>query len=148
MITQHEDCPKPIIETADRAGVWSVGYHADASSVAPDTWITGARWVWGPVMAKLTIEAFQGTYTPTIQRFGIADGVVDLSAFGPNVPQDVIDQVDAVKESIISGDLFPFEGPIYDQDGNVVIAEGEQPDTLTLESMDYLVKGVIGTIPS
>ncbi|MBZ0298159.1 MAG: hypothetical protein K8J31_00350 [Anaerolineae bacterium] len=99
-------------------------------------------------MAALAIEAFQGTYEPKIQRFGIADGVVDLSEFGPNVPEDVIEQVNTVKESIITGDLFPFEGPIYDQDGNVVIEAGTRPDTLTLESMNYLVQGVVGTIPN
>jgi len=148
IITQHEDCPKPIIETADRNGAWSVGYHADASTVAPETWITGARWIWGPVMASLAIEAFEGTYEPQIQRFGIADGVVDLSAFGPNVPEDVMEQVNTVKQAIVSGELFPFEGPILDQDGNVVIEEGVRPDTLTLESMNYLVEGVVGTIPN
>lgn len=148
VITQHEDCPKPIIEAADRNAVWSVGYHADASTVAPETWITGARWVWGPSMAALAIEAFEGTYEPKIQRLGIADGVVDLSVFGPNVPDEVIEQVEAVKEAIIADELFPFEGPIYDQAGNVVIEEGVRPDTLTLESMNYLVDGVVGTIPN
>jgi basic membrane lipoprotein Med (substrate-binding protein (PBP1-ABC) superfamily) len=148
IITQHEDCPKPIIEAADRGGAWSIGYHADASTVAPESWITGARWVWGPSMAALTIEAFEGTYEPKIQRLGIADGVVDLSVFGPSVPEEVVEQVTAVKEAIISGELFPFEGPIVDQDGNVVIEEGVQPDTLTLESMNYLVDGVVGTIPN
>ena len=41
---------------------------------------------------------------------------------------------------------MPFQGPIKNQDGKVVI-EGAQPDTITLEKMDYLVEGVIGTIP-
>jgi basic membrane protein A len=147
VITQHEDCPKPIIEAADRLGAWSVGYHADANSVAPETWITGARWIWGPIMSDLTIQAFEGTYVPEITRYGIEDGVVDLSLYGPNVPEEVQEEVNAVKEAIISGELFPFEGPIYDQDGNIVIEEGVRPDTLTLESMNYLVQGVIGTIP-
>ena len=99
-------------------------------------------------MAALAIEAFEGTYEPKIQRLGIADGVVDLSVFGPNVPDEVIEQVEAVKEAIIADELFPFEGPIYDQAGNVVIEEGVRPDTLTLESMNYLVDGVVGTIPN
>lgn len=147
VITQHEDCPKPIIEASDRAGIWSVGYHADAHEVAPETWITGARWVWGPSMAALAIEAFEGTYEPKIQRLGIADGVVDLSEFGPNVPEEVIEKVNEVKEMIISGELEPFAGPVMDQDGNVVIEADVIPDTLTLESMNYLVEGVIGTFP-
>jgi len=71
---------------------------------------------------------------------------VDLAPFGASVPKDVQDLVTQVKQDIISGKLMPFQGPIKNQDGKVVI-EGAQPDTITLEKMDYLVEGVVGTIP-
>ena len=47
---------------------------------------------------------------------------------------------------IISGDPYPFEGPINAQDGTVAIAAGERPDTPTKETTDYLAEGVIGTV--
>jgi basic membrane lipoprotein Med (substrate-binding protein (PBP1-ABC) superfamily) len=147
VLTQHQDCPKPILEVADRRGIWSVGYHADASTVAGEHWITGGRWVWGPLMTKLVIEALDGTYTPELLRVGVADGAVALSAFGPDVPDDVKAATEQAVADIISGDVYPFEGPIMKQDGTVAIAEGERPDTPTLETTNYLVEGVIGTIP-
>ncbi len=147
VLTQHQDCPKPILEVADRRGIWSIGYHADASSVAGEHWITGGRWVWGPLMTKLVIEALDGTYKPELLRVGVADGAVALSAFGPDVPDDVKAATDKAVADITSGALYPFEGPIYKQDGTIAIAEGDKPDTPTLETTDYLVKGVIGTIP-
>jgi hypothetical protein len=58
----------------------------------------------------------------------------------------VQDLVLKVKQDIVDGTLQPFKGPIKDQSGAVRI-EGDQPDTLTLETTDYLVEGVIGTIP-
>ena len=72
--------------------------------------------------------------------------MVDLAPFGASVPKDVQDVVTKVKQDIIDGKIMPFQGPIKDQDGKVRI-EGEQPDTITLETMDYLVEGVVGTIP-
>ena len=36
VITQHQDCTKTIIEAAEAAGVYSVGYHADASVARPE----------------------------------------------------------------------------------------------------------------
>ncbi len=74
------------------------------------------------------------------------DGIVDLSPFGASVPKEVQDEVTKVKQDIIDGKIKPFQGPIKNQDGEIVIA-GEQPDTITLEKMDYLVEGVVGTIP-
>ncbi|MEP7287399.1 MAG: BMP family ABC transporter substrate-binding protein [Chloroflexota bacterium] len=147
VLTMHQDCPKPVLEVADRRGVFVVGYHADGSSVAPKAWITGSMWVWGPTMAKLTADAIAGTYKPEVLREGPKDGIVDLAPFGPSVPQDVQDIVNKAKADIIAGTLFPFTGPIKDQDGNIVIKDGEKPDTATLEQMDYLVEGVVGTIP-
>ena len=73
--------------------------------------------------------------------------MVALSALGPDVPDDVKAATDKAVADITSGALYPFEGPIYKQDGSIAIAEGDKPDTPTLETTDYLVKGVIGTIP-
>lgn len=147
VLTQHQDCPKPILEVSARRGIWSVGYHADASTVAGEGWITGGRWVWGPLMAKLVVQAMDGTYEPELLRVGVADGAVALSAFGPQIPEEVVAAVEQAVADITSGDLYPFEGPIYKQDDTIAIEEGERPDTPTLETTDYLVKGVIGTLP-
>jgi len=40
--------------------------HADASSIAGAKWITGGRWVWGPIMTKLVVQALDGTYKPAL----------------------------------------------------------------------------------
>jgi basic membrane lipoprotein Med (substrate-binding protein (PBP1-ABC) superfamily) len=146
VLTQHQDCPKPVIEVAEKRGVMSVGYHADASSVAPKGWITAAIWNWGPLYTKMAQAVLDGTWKTQLVRYGVKDDVVTLAAFGASVPKDVQDQVLKVKADIIAGTLKPFKGPIRDQDGAVKI-DGDQPDTVTLEKTDYLVEGVVGTIP-
>jgi basic membrane lipoprotein Med (substrate-binding protein (PBP1-ABC) superfamily) len=146
VLTQHQDCPKPVIEVAEKRGVMSVGYHADASTVAPNGWITAAIWNWGPLYTKMVEEVTAGGFETQLTRYGVKDGVVTLAPFGANVPKEVQDEVLKVKEDIISGTLMPFTGPIKDQSGTLRI-EGPQPDTVTLEKTDYLVEGVIGTIP-
>lgn len=46
--------------------------------------------------------------------------------WGANVPQEVIDQVMAVRSQIIDEFFWPFVGPVSDVDGNEVYAEGEE----------------------
>jgi basic membrane lipoprotein Med (substrate-binding protein (PBP1-ABC) superfamily) len=147
VLTMHQDCPKPVIEVADRRGVYVVGYHADGSSVSPKAWITGSMWVWGPTMIQLTDDALNGTYKPSVLRYGPKEGVVDLAPYGSDVPEDVQKMVTQTKLDVIDGKIFPFLGPIKNQAGEIVIKDGEKPDTATLEKMDYLVDGVVGTIP-
>jgi basic membrane protein A and related proteins len=147
VLTQHQDCPKPVIEVAEKRDVMSVGYHADASSVAPKGWITAAVWNWGPLYTRMIQDVLDDTHTTALTRYGVADGVVTLAPFGAGVPPEVQAEVLKVKDEIIAGTLMPFTGPIRDQSGTVRI-EGEQPDTITLEKTDYLVEGVIGTLPN
>jgi simple sugar transport system substrate-binding protein len=54
---------------------------------------------------------------------------------------------DAVKAKFMAGDYVIFKGPIKDNKGNAVIAEGTahgQTD-IWLEQMNWLVDGVIGS---
>jgi basic membrane lipoprotein Med (substrate-binding protein (PBP1-ABC) superfamily) len=151
VLTQHQDCTKTIIETAERAGVMSVGYHADASTLAPEGWIVGSVWDWGALFVDMVQTVEDGTWadSPYAGRYraGVESGAVKLTDFGKNVPQTVQDDVAAVRESLLDGSFFPFTGPIYDQAGEIRIAEGEQPTVEELEATDYLIQGVVGSIP-
>ena len=151
VITQHQDCTKTIIETAERRGVMSVGYHTDASELAPNGWLTGSSWNWSDLfvdMVKVAVNGeFKGSKYDGKYRGMLKDDIVQLANFGANVPDDVKALVEEKKAALIDGTLHPFAGPVKDQTGNVRIAEGELPTLDELEATDYLVEGVIGNIP-
>jgi basic membrane protein A len=151
VLTQHQDCTKTIIETAERNGVMSVGYHADASSLAPEGWLTGSIWDWGNLYVDMVKSIEDGSWKDSPYagqyRTGVAEGAVKLAPFGKSVPQAVQDEVLAIEKTLLDGSFFPFTGPIYDQNGDVKIAEGVQPSVEELEATDYLIQGVVGTIP-
>ncbi|WP_276355864.1 BMP family ABC transporter substrate-binding protein [Cohnella caldifontis] len=151
VLTQHQDCTKTVIETAERAGIKTVGYHADASPLAPNGWITGSVWNWSDLfvdMVKTAVEGkFKGSKYDGKYRGTIADDVVRLTDFGAGVPDDAKQLVEEKKKGLLDGTLNPFKGPIEDQSGAVKIKDGETLTVEQLESMDYLVKGVVGNIP-
>lgn len=151
VLTQHQDCTKTIIQTAEGRGIYSVGYHADAATFAPEGWLTGSIWNWGPLYVEMVETALNGGFAGSRfdgkYRAGLAEGVVELAPFGAAVPDDVVAEVEAAEDAIIEGSLNPFTGPIKDQKGKVRIPAGIRPDAISLESTDYLVAGVIGSIP-
>jgi basic membrane protein A len=72
------------------------------------------------------------------------DGIVRLSDFSPQVPQEVKDLVAAKQQAILSGKWDVFHGPILDQDGKEVVpADGKMSDPDML-NMSFFVKGVVG----
>jgi hypothetical protein len=51
----------------------------------------------------------------------------------------------AAKDEVVSGKKIVWSGPITKQDGSAAAAAGETMSRQTVETMDYLVKGVTGS---
>ena len=153
VITQHQDCTKTIIETTEAAGAFSVGYHADASKLAPKGWITGSQWNWGPLYTDITKTVLDGKFVGSKYN---ADYRVGLrTGENPFVQSPYGSMVDAAAKTKIEdatkkfkADGSPFTGPVMAQDGSEKIPSGKTPSYAEVETMDYLVKGVSGTLPS
>ncbi len=151
VVSQHQDCTKTIVETTERKGASSVGYHADASSLAPKGWLTGSIWNWGPMYSDIVQTIIDGKWKGSKYdgqyRVGFEDETIQLAPFGDAVPADVQTEIKAKETEMREGTFKPFTGPIKDQAGKVRIP-AESPDRTTLEGIDYLVEGVVGKIPS
>jgi basic membrane protein A and related proteins len=72
---------------------------------------------------------------------------VKTSPYGPAVSAEAKTLADAAKAAAMKGELVIFKGPLKDNKGATVIEAGKssiQTDP-TLEAMNYLVEGVIGS---
>jgi len=151
VISQHQDCTKTIVETSERKGIYSVGYHADASSLAPKGWLTAAIWNWGPMYTDIVKTIVAGTWAGSkydgLYRVGFEDPTIQLAPFGAAVTPAVQKEIKAKEQAMRDGTFKPFTGPISDQSGKLRIPAAS-PDRTTLEGTDYLVEGVVGKIPS
>lgn len=148
VITCHVDGPKVVIETAERRGAYTCGYHADQSKLAPKGYLTGAEWNWITVYNMFIDHALKGEPLPNFVRGGLSDGFVKMSPYGPALSEAGRKNVDAVKAEIMKGNFAAFKGPLKDNKGNEVIPAGKAlPETdIAIESTNFLVDGVIGSI--
>lgn len=150
VVTCHVDGPKVVVETAEKRGVYSCGYHASQATLAPKGYLTGAEWNWSKVYTDYANMFMKGESIPNLVRGGLKEGIVKMSAYGQAASAEARKNADAVKAKFIDGDFVIYKGPIKDNKGKTVIANGqsqEQTD-IVLESMDYLVAGVIGDVRS
>lgn len=145
VIAEQVDSPITIGETAVKRGVHIIGKDVDISDRVPEAWLTGVSWNWGPMMVDLVEAIDDGSWEPGHVRGDLASGHAILDPFGEAVPADVQEKVLALKEEIISGKKDVFTGPITRQDGSVALPEGETMTLEQIETMDFLVQGVIGS---
>ena len=150
VVTCHVDAPKVVIETAEKRGIMSSGYHASQAKLAPKGYLTGAEWDWSTPYKKLVQEVIDGKPMSNFVRGGMKEGFVKMSAYGPSVSAKAKEAGDKARMALTKGDFVIFKGPMKDNKGNVVIPAGTalEMTNLELEKMGWLVEGVIGSIPA
>lgn len=148
VITCHVDSPKVVIQTAESRGLMSCGYHFDQAPLAPKGYLTGAEWNWTYLYPKWVAEMQAGQTLPNFIRGGFKEQFIKSSPYNAKVPAAVRAKADAVRAAFTTGDFAIFKGPIKDNKGNTIIPAGTvmgEHDKV-LESMDYLVAGVSGSV--
>ncbi|MGQ0566869.1 MAG: BMP family ABC transporter substrate-binding protein [Gemmobacter sp.] len=147
VITCHVDGPKVVIETAAGRGAFVCGYHANQSALAPDLYLTGAEWNWAGVYTGMVQTMLDGGTIDNFVRGGLTENFIKMSPLGPAVPDAGRAQFEATMAEILKGGFAVIKGPLSDNAGNVILTEGQaQVETdIALESMGYLVEGVIGS---
>jgi simple sugar transport system substrate-binding protein len=147
VVSCHVDSPKVVVETAAGRGAFICGYHANQSPLAPAKYLTGAEWAWGNVYSDFVKKAQAGEKLGNFVRGGLKDSFVKMSPLGPGVSDESRKKFEATLAEMMAGKFSVFKGPIKDNKGNVVITADKSfaEDAIELESMNYLVEGVVGS---
>ncbi len=155
VLTCHVDSPKVILETAERRGIYCCGYHANGAKLAPKGYLTGAEWNWTKVYADYAQMVKDGKTLaagtiPHLIRGGLKEGFVKCSDYGPAVSDDAKKDADAAKAKFMDGSMVIFKGPLMDNAGKAILADGQEykQQDIELEKMGWLVDGVIGSTKS
>jgi len=148
VVTCHVDSPKVVIETAEKRGIYSTGYHANQAALAPKGYLTGAEWNWAVVYKDYVEKIKAGQPWQHLVRGGFKEGFIKMSPYGAAVSAETKTKADAAKDALTAGTLVIFKGPLKDNAGKEIIAAGvSQGQTdIELEKMHYLVAGVKGSI--
>jgi len=146
VIIADVDGPKVAIETAERRGIYSCGYHTDLSALAPKGFLTGAEWNW--TKAGDFVHAWQtgGSY-PNLLRGGFKQGMVAISPFGKSVPESVRQEVLRARQAFTDDTLKLYKGPLKDNEGKQILAAGQEisnADNDYKVNVKWLVEGAIG----
>ena len=139
VLCQHADSPSTQT-TAEAAGIYSIGYNTDMSSVAPNANLCSAVWNWGPVYQLAVESVLNGEQIPTDFSGDLADGMVDIVFNDALIDsldngQEIKDAVATAKAAIIAGELYPYvvgpysgsyTSPYTGEEITIDLAEGEE----------------------
>ena len=140
IITQHTDSTAAV-QVAEAQGVYAFGQASDMAAFAPNALLTSIIDNWADYYVDRTQAVLDGSWVSTDTFGGMDVNMVEMGPF-VNMPADVKAMAETTTAAITAGELHPFAGPVYKQDGSLAAAEGEVVDLGTLLGMDWYVKGV------
>ena len=131
------DTPAPALAAAEREGVWAITYDW-SGSCTHDECLTAPYWVWGPEFQRIAEGVRDGTYQVGWDYYDAETGGLGLYGFMPGeelqpgvaeLPAEDLAEITSVVEAMLAGEFNRFDvfsGPIMDNEGNIVVPEGEQ----------------------
>jgi len=140
IITQHTDSTAAV-QVAEEQGVNAFGQASDMAAFAPNALLTSIIDNWSDYYIARTQAVLDGTWVSTDTFGGMDANMVNMGPF-INMPADVKALAENTTAAITAGELHPFAGPVYKQDGSLAAAEGETVDLGTLLGMNWYVQGV------
>ena len=146
ILTQHTDSPAPL-QVAEERGIMGFGQASDMHSFAPTAQLTSIVDDWNSYYISRTQAVIDGSWESDDTWGGLNEGMVAMSAYADSLPEEVKADAIAIEASIKSGELHPFTGPINNQAGETIVAEGEIASDEMLLGMDWYVQGVDGKLP-
>jgi basic membrane protein A len=131
-------------DVAQEKGRWGVTYDWSGSCKV-ERCLTAPYWNWGPVYASLTERVIDGTYVPGWDYFDADTGGLGLFGFMEgetmpsgvaDLPADVLQEVRDLVAASLVGDFDRFDvftGPINDNQGNLIVPEGQHLEQADLD---------------
>lgn len=142
VVTSDADTPAPA--EAAPEGKWGITYNYPGNCNV-DACLTSTYWNWGPVYADIVERSREGTWVGGWDYFDADEGAMELLGFmegqtlRPGVadlPEEDLQLIRETLDQMLAGEFDRFDiftGPITDNQGNVVLAEGQ---TMTQDDID------------
>lgn len=145
VLTHHTDS-SAVAQAAEARGLRVVGYHSDVSRAAPKAHLASVTHHWGRYYVQRAQAVLDGTWSTTQSWGGLKDDRVRVDPLAADLSKETVATLRARQADLVAGRLHPFTGPLRDNTGRVRLAQGTMPDA-DLARMDWLVEGVVGTLP-
>lgn len=128
---------------AERRGLSYVGWNADHRKSAPNAWLGGFRYDWGPYLEEIATSVQRPDWAASVDH----PPAVEFLPYGSKLPADVKAKAEEARAALESGELTVFSGPIEDTEGNAAVPDGEElstPEQLN-SCCTWVVEGVQGS---
>lgn len=143
ILAMHTDSLEPL-RLADQYGIMSIGYNIDNSNSFPESYLTAAVWDWEKFYTPHILKCLQGKFEGANYWESSETGIINIAPLSEKAKAGISEKIESESIRLHNGTFGVFYGPIYDNEGNLRVAEGESmTDDAMLNKFDWYVEGVV-----
>ena len=146
IFSNAQDTPS-VVTACEAAGAYVFNLNSSMTKYAPKKYLGVVGTDWSPYFKAQVAAHLAGSFKGASAWLGLADNVVFLADWSPDIPAAMMTKITDTQARIASGAFMPFTGPITDQAGAVHVAAGVVLGDADILSMDWHVKGVTTPLP-
>lgn len=147
VLTHHTDSPA-VVAAGEDMKVPVISYNTSMKRIAPTMLLGGVVQSWEEFYTGRINAAMDGTWKSQSIWGGIPEHMVNLVDIRSDAPQSVQDDIQAAYNKMAAREFSPFTGPIVTNEDQTVVEAGKTAPDDVLLNMNWLVKGVVGKVPT
>ncbi|GAB6188952.1 hypothetical protein JCM30566_06910 [Marinitoga arctica] len=140
---------------ADKYDIYTIGYNIITQDITPNTYIAAAYWKWGRFYKRIVEKLLNNEWIITTSKnledlkkywYGMDRKIVKLYKNKKLIPGQTEKIVGVLKELLKNNNFDIFSGPIYDNNGNLIVDRNESILDEDLLKMDWYLDNIEGEI--
>ena len=145
VITFHS-ATNAVMVAAQERGKMAIAYHSDMRQVAPDAQLMAITHNWGDYYTQRVRALQKGQWQTSKVWGGLKEGMIKVGDFGPKLLPSVRTEIMQIQKDMVSGKRHPFQGPIEDNEGKLVLPAGQRLSDVQILNMNFAAAGVVGKV--
>ncbi len=138
-----------VVQAAEERGKMALGWNSDMSKFGPKAHLGSVALNFGPYYTSSVRQVIDGSWQGNQHSWlGVKEGAIDLVAARDDLPADLKTLLDERRAGLKDGTYAIWKGPIRDQSGKEVLADGQVADDAWLRQISWYVEGVESTLPN
>ncbi|MEO0402624.1 MAG: BMP family ABC transporter substrate-binding protein [Pseudomonadota bacterium] len=143
----YQDTPS-VVTVAEEEEVWVINTSSDMKEYAPNWLLASQIADWSSHFVKSVQDTMDGTFEGTAFWGGMAEGTVDVKSWSDSISPETMAKITAASDAMKAGEFHPLTGPIMNQAGEMILADGEVIADPDLAGINWLVQGVETPLPN
>lgn len=146
LFSNAQDTPS-VVSVGEEEGAYVFNLNSSMKEYAPTKYLGVVKTDWSPFFMAYVDAHMAGTFVGKNEWLGMAEQVVVTEDWNADISPSMMTKIRAMEADLASGAKHVYDGPIFNQAGEQVVAAGERLDDGGILGINWHVQGINSPLP-